>query len=169
MSLLSHVQAILALPVMVTIVIPGVIILTTQSVNIGWSLPAPINGLPLLIGALLIGLGLLLIVKTVALFATVGQGTLAPWSATRILVVQGVYRYVRNPMISGVGAILLGEAVLLGSRSLLTWFGLGALVNLIYIPFIEEVGLEQRFGSAYSDYKRHVPRWIPRRTPWTGG
>ena len=167
MSIWKHLQAILTLPITVTVVIPSVIILTTRTVNVGWSLPTPISLLPLLVGITLIGLGLVLMVKTIALFAIVGQGTLAPWSATQRLVVQGVYRHVRNPMISGVFCILLGEAVCAGSRALLTWSGLFALINAIYIPLIEEAGLEQRFGSDYVVYKRNVPRWIPRRTPWS--
>jgi protein-S-isoprenylcysteine O-methyltransferase Ste14 len=27
--------------------------------------------------------------------------------------------------------------------------------------------LEGRFGGEYRQYKRHVPRWVPRRTVWT--
>ena len=51
----------------------------------------------------------------VALFARVGEGTLAPWDPTRRLVVESPYRRVRNPMISAVLAVLTGEALVLGS------------------------------------------------------
>ena len=82
------------------------------------------------------------------------------------LVVAGVYRHVRNPMISGVVLILLGEALALLSRGLLNW-ALGFLVvNLIYIPLLEEPMLVGRFGDEYRQYKQHVPRWVPRRTAW---
>jgi protein-S-isoprenylcysteine O-methyltransferase Ste14 len=30
----------------------------------------------------------------------------------------------------------------------------------------EEPGLEKRFGSEYIDYKKNVPRWIPRLKPF---
>jgi protein-S-isoprenylcysteine O-methyltransferase Ste14 len=166
MSTLKHLQAILALPVMVTLIIPSVILLTTQAVNVGWSLPTPIRPWPLLVGILLTSLGLVLMVKTISLFATIGQGTLAPWAATKKLVVQGIYRHVRNPMISGVFCILVGEALAFGSVPLLVWSGGFAVINSIYIPLIEERGLEQRFGMDYVEYKGHVPRWIPQRTPW---
>ena len=79
---------------------------------------------------------------------------------------QGVYRYVRNPMISGVVLILIGETVLLGSLPLLGWCLLFVIANAVYIPLREERGLMERFGEAYLVYKRHVPRWIPRFTPW---
>jgi hypothetical protein len=46
----------------------------------------------------LVCLGLVLMVATIRLFVVVGRGTLAPWNPTKRLVVQGVYRHVRNPM-----------------------------------------------------------------------
>jgi protein-S-isoprenylcysteine O-methyltransferase Ste14 len=111
----------------------------------------------------------LLVYKTVSLFATVGDGALAPWDPPRRLVVRGPYRYVRNPMISGVLSILLGEAILLGSVPLLVWFVIFFTLNALTMPLIEEPLLESRFGSEYVTYKRNVPRWIPRLKPWTPG
>jgi len=105
-------------------------------------------------------------IKTVKLFATVGEGTLAPWDPTQKLVVRGIYRYVRNPMITGVSCILLGEAVALGSVALLGWFMLFFVANVIYMPLVEETGLERRFGEDYLAYRQNVPRWIPRLRPW---
>jgi protein-S-isoprenylcysteine O-methyltransferase Ste14 len=40
-------------------------------------------------------------------------------------------------------------------------------MNWVYFVLQEEPGLERRFGDDYRAYKRNVPRWIPRRTPWT--
>ncbi len=48
------------------------------------------------------------------------------------------------------------------------WFGFAVLLNVIYIPFVEEQGLEKRFGEDYVRYKENVPRWIPRLTLWEG-
>lgn len=154
------------LPFMGTIVIPALILHSTGAVNVGWGLPAGLNLLPPLIALGLIGAGLFLMLQTISLFATLGQGTLAPWDPTRRLVVRGVYRYVRNPMISGVSSILLGEAAFLGSQPLLTWFLVFFAINAVYIPVLEERSLRQRFGDDYLLYKRNVPRWIPRLTPW---
>ena len=71
-------------------------------------------------------------------------------------------RHVRNPMITGVLAILLGEAVLLGSAALLVWFGAFFTVNAIWMPLVEEPGLVERFGDDYRrSLTRAVPRWIP--------
>ncbi|MCL4298340.1 MAG: isoprenylcysteine carboxylmethyltransferase family protein [Anaerolineae bacterium] len=162
----KHIQAILTLPVMVTVVIPGILIWTAEPGRDRWSFPLPLNWLALVGGVLFAGAGLILLLRTISLFATVGQGTLAPWFATRNLVVQGIYQHVRNPMISGVFCILLGEALIFGSTILLAWFIMVVVINGIYIPLFEEPGLEQRFGADYRLYKQNVPRWIPRPTPW---
>ena len=163
---MNHLRSIIALPFTATIIIPGIILSATRTINIGWSLASPWNVVPLMLGALLILGGLGLLIQTIALFVTVGKGTLAPWEPTQKLVARGVYRYVRNPMISGVMAILLGETILFGSISLVYWFLAFVLVNAIYMPLFEEPGLEQRFGDDYIRYKQNVPRWIPRLKPW---
>ena len=69
-------------------------------------------------------------------------------------------------MISGVVFVLFGEALLLGSRPHLVWALVFLGVNLVYIPLLEEPMLERRFGAAYVEYCRHVPRVIPRVRPW---
>jgi protein-S-isoprenylcysteine O-methyltransferase Ste14 len=84
-------------------------------------------------------------------------------------VVRGPYRYVRNPMISGVILFLFGEACLLLSPPHLAWAGAFLALNLIYIPLVEEPQLARRFGESYRDYCRHVPRVIPRFRPWLPG
>jgi protein-S-isoprenylcysteine O-methyltransferase Ste14 len=106
-------------------------------------------------------------VATNRLFATIGQGTLAPWNPTAHLVVEGIYRHVRNPMITGVFAILLGESLLAASRPLFFWFLIFLTINMIFIPLFEEPDLLKRFGPDYDEYRRHVPRWIPRLSPWS--
>jgi protein-S-isoprenylcysteine O-methyltransferase Ste14 len=97
-----------------------------------------------------------------------GEGTPAPWEPTRKLVLHGPYRCVRNPMMIGVMLILLAEALLLQSWGIAIWLAVFLLLNLIYLPQVEEKGLEHRFGEAYREYKANVPRWIPRLHPWIG-
>jgi protein-S-isoprenylcysteine O-methyltransferase Ste14 len=167
-ALWRHARAIGLLPVVVTLVVPALLLKRNPDWSIGWSLPAPWSALPVVSAGALFALGLLLMARTIALFHGVGGGTLAPFDSPRRLVVRGVYRHVRNPMISGVFAILLGEAVLLGSRVLLVWFLCFVLLNALYIPLVEEPDLERRFGDDYRLYKRSVRRWIPRRRPWQG-
>jgi protein-S-isoprenylcysteine O-methyltransferase Ste14 len=120
------------------------------------------------IGVICLCLGLVLMTATIRMFATVGKGTLAPWEPPQRLVVRGIYRHVRNPMISGVLFVLLGESVLTASLPVFQWFLVVGVINAVYIPLSEEPGLVNRFGEEYLTYKRNVPRWIPRLTPWEG-
>ena len=155
---------------MVTVVVPGTILLVAgpDTLDLWQSHPAIRVALPIL-GCAFITLGLVLMIATIRLFVTVGEGTLAPWNPPQRLVVRGVYRHVRNPMISGVFFVLLGEAILAASLPLLGWFAAFVVVNAVYIPLAEEPGLVKRFGDEYLAYKRNVPRWIPMLTPWDGG
>jgi protein-S-isoprenylcysteine O-methyltransferase Ste14 len=161
----KHLQAIIILPGVVLGVVPA-LILWNVGMNIGWSLPIPFAILPPLLGLVLFAGGLRLSFQAIELFATFGQGTLAPWDPPRKLVVRGIYRRVRNPMISGVFSMLLGEAIFFGEWALFVWFVFFVAVNLTYTPLSEERDLLRRFGADYAEYKRNVPRWIPRRTPW---
>jgi protein-S-isoprenylcysteine O-methyltransferase Ste14 len=162
-----HLRAIILLPGMVTLAIPGIILWRTGKDSWGlWqSLPAVRIILPV-IGVICICLGLVLMISTIRLFVTMGKGTLAPWEPPQRLVVRGIYCHVRNPMISGVLCVLLGESVLTASVPLLRWFLIFAIINAIYIPLLEEPALVRRFGEDYLVYKRNVPRWIPRWKPW---
>jgi protein-S-isoprenylcysteine O-methyltransferase Ste14 len=169
MSALRHFRAILLLPFLVTVVVPATILFLTgpDTFDLWQSYPATRVGLPTL-GCAFICLGLVLMIATNRLFVTVGQGTLAPWNPTQRLVVQGVYRHVRNPMIAGVFFVLLGEAILAASLPLFIYFVVFVIGNAVYIPVAEEPGLVKRFGDDYLAYQRNVPRWIPRLTPWVG-
>jgi protein-S-isoprenylcysteine O-methyltransferase Ste14 len=154
-----HVRAIAFLPGVVALVIPALIVWRSGA-DVRWPLAA--------LGLALIGLGLALVVRTVSLFASVGRGTLAPWDETTRLVVRGPYRYVRNPMIGGVVATLVGESALFGSRPLLIWAAGVFTVNAVYMPLVEEPRLRRRFGEDYDRYRENVPRWLPRLRPWAG-
>lgn len=151
---------------MTTVVIPVTLVLVWGS-DVGWGLDGAAAALPVLAGASLVIPGLMLMRETITLFARVGEGTLAPWDPPGKLVVRGPYRRVRNPMITGVSLVILGEALILGSVAILIEFAVFALAILIFIPLFEEPGLVRRFGGDYEEYRCAVPRWIPRRKPWT--
>jgi protein-S-isoprenylcysteine O-methyltransferase Ste14 len=69
-------------------------------------------------------------------------------------------------MITSVLILLIAEALLLNSWHLMGLFALFLGGNMLYFPFVEEKGLEKRFGQDYLAYKRAVPRWLPRITPF---
>ncbi|MBI4004438.1 MAG: isoprenylcysteine carboxylmethyltransferase family protein [Candidatus Omnitrophica bacterium] len=98
----------------------------------------------------------------VNLFNVAGQGTPAPFDPPTQFVASGPYRYVRNPMMLGMFLILGGEVALYQSRAV--WIYTLVLMAGAYsfVRFWEEPELERRFGEAYREYKRRVPRWIPR-------
>jgi protein-S-isoprenylcysteine O-methyltransferase Ste14 len=115
-----------------------------------------------LIGVVCVGLGAALLAACIWEFARSGRGTLAPVDAPRELVVQGLYRYVRNPMYLSVATIGVGELLLVQSRALLLyWTAWFVVVNLFVIAY-EEPTLRQRFGPSYERYTREVGRWLPR-------
>jgi protein-S-isoprenylcysteine O-methyltransferase Ste14 len=148
------------LPIGVTIVIPS-LILVSERVR-------PVVGRVDLLGAVtggpLVLVGLTLIAWTVSLFARKGRGTLAPWDPPRHLVVLGPYQHVRNPMITGVSIVVLGEALALHSIGLAAWGAAVVAINHVYFILSEEPGLRRRFGDEYERYSRNVPRWLPRLT-----
>ena len=165
-SAARHALSIVLLPGTVVVVVPALIVRTSDAVSVGWGLSDGLAVLPVAVGLALLAVGGLLVAWTVVLFARSGRGTLAPWAPTTRLVVLGPYRHVRNPMISGVLFLLLGEAALLGCVPLLLWFAAVAAVNAAYLPLVEEPGLVRRFGEDYERYRENVPRWLPRLRPW---
>ena len=167
MIVLRHLLAILLLPFLAVAVFPYWLLTSWAAIDTRWD-SVPLRWLPVALGAVLFVSGLALSGWCVGLFARVGQGTLAPWDPTQKLVAAGPYRYVRNPMISGVASMLLGEALILGSWLIGLWFAAFVLVNHIYFVDSEEPGLERRFGESYLTYKANVSRWIPRSRPWQG-
>ena len=166
MSAWRHARAIVVLPGTVVVLVPT-LILTLSGAAIGWGGDG-LSVLPVLLGLVLIAGGLALWLWTVRLFARVGRGTLAPWDPTRHLVVLGPYRHVRNPMIAAVLAVLLGETLVFSSLPMLIWTVAFFLANHLFFLLHEEPGLERRFGDDYRAYRAGVPRWLPRRAPWTG-
>ncbi|NHJ13643.1 MAG: isoprenylcysteine carboxylmethyltransferase family protein [Candidatus Thorarchaeota archaeon] len=165
MSCRSHAQSFL-LPFVVLLCFPALVLLLTSDVTNALTEPPPLGPIVFLFGMVFMACGLILMIVTIRLFATVGRGTLAPWSPTKNLVVEGPYRYVRNPMISGVLSIALAEALIFTSLGLMVLFLVFLLGNHIYFIKSEEPGLVTRFGDEYLEYTRNVPRWIPRLTPW---
>jgi protein-S-isoprenylcysteine O-methyltransferase Ste14 len=151
-----HARAIVLLPGTVAVLLPALILASGDGFELGWG---AVIGVPLIV------LGLALWLWTVRLLARIGRGTLAPWDPTRRLVVEGPYSRVRNPMITAVLAVLAGEAAVFGSIGLLALAAAFFVVNWLYFALVEEPGLEERFGDEYREYRRRVPRWIPRLSP----
>ncbi|MDP6874151.1 MAG: isoprenylcysteine carboxylmethyltransferase family protein [Alphaproteobacteria bacterium] len=162
----SFAKAILILPGTALVYVPAAIIGFTQ--NTGYAAVFPPEGAASWIGAVFPGLaGLVLMGWTVRLFATQGGGgTPAPWEPISKFIITGPYRHTRNPMLTGVLFFQAAESIFLHSWPLAAWTLFFFVLNTIYFIFSEEPGLAKRYGAAYLAYKRQVPRWLPRMTPY---
>ncbi|MDP6707786.1 MAG: isoprenylcysteine carboxylmethyltransferase family protein [Alphaproteobacteria bacterium] len=163
---LPTLKAVIILPGTALVYVPAAIVWFTRDTTQAASFP-PASAIPWLTGVGFAAAGLILMAWTVRLFVSKGGGgTPAPWQPIKNFIVQGPYRYVRNPMLIGVNLFLTAEAILLQSYPILAWMVVFVVVNTIYFRFSEEPQLKKRFGRAYADYKREVPRWLPRLTPY---
>jgi protein-S-isoprenylcysteine O-methyltransferase Ste14 len=122
----------------------------------------------IVVGFALIFIGLVPLFDSIVRFIRVGRGTLVPAAPTERLVVSGLYRYVSNPMYVGVLTCIAGEALLFRSHSLIIYLACAWLATHLFVCLYEEPSLARRHPVDYPLYKRHVPRWLPRFTPWKG-
>jgi protein-S-isoprenylcysteine O-methyltransferase Ste14 len=147
-----------------TILVPG-----TVAGIIPWLLLQGAGGLVLLvpsvwtIGLLPLLLGVGLYFWCAGAFTFIGKGTPAPIDAPSVLVVQGAYRWVRNPMYVAVLSVVIGEAILFHSFLLAGYALLLWVVSHTFVVFFEEPSLRHQFGASYETYVHTVPRWLPRR------
>ena len=132
----------------------------------GWWLDRNVHALPLdwgaamrPLGGLLVGIGLLLFIWTLATFWH-HRTTVNPYKAASSLCTGGPFRFSRNPIYVGDWFILAGVSILLAT-----------LWPLLFAPLIwallrygvirhEEIHLEAKFGDAYRAYKARVRRWL---------
>jgi len=95
-------------------------------------------------------------------FAMRGRGTPLPLDAPKRLVIQGPYRYTRNPMYVALFCALLGWLLLYPTTVLAAYaVGVATSVSLFVIGY-EEPHLRRLFGTEYDAYTSRVPRWLPR-------
>jgi protein-S-isoprenylcysteine O-methyltransferase Ste14 len=120
------------------------------------------------VGAILIVAAAVLLLHAFTRFALEGLGTPAPIAPTEKLVIGGIYRHVRNPMYVAVLSIILGQALLFSSWTLVAYAVIGAIVMGSFVRLYEEPTLARRYGGEYETYRSNVPGWLPRLTPWRG-
>lgn len=120
-----------------------------------------------IVGVLLLVAGVAVLLHAFLRFVVEGVGTPAPVAPTKHLVVGGLYRYVRNPMYLAVAATIVGQALALGQPVLLVYAAVFAVTVYSFVRLYEEPTLRWQFGEQYEEYRRAVPGWWPRRTPWS--
>jgi protein-S-isoprenylcysteine O-methyltransferase Ste14 len=153
------------------VIAPGFVAVLVPRWISRWYAHEPFFGFTLfrVIGALLIAASIPVLLESFARFALQGIGTPAPIFPTQHLVVKGFYRYVRNPMYVSVVSMILGQAFLLGDTKILTYGILVWVVMHLFVIAYEEPTLRKSFGAEYEIYSAHVPRWVPRLSPWREG
>jgi protein-S-isoprenylcysteine O-methyltransferase Ste14 len=117
----------------------------------------PAVGLPLLIVGAILVLGCGGLLSTRGILSRRGEDWLFPTQ----FIAFGPFRYVRNPM--SLGAVILIAGIGLCGRSgcVLAVAALAFVFVHGIVIFVEEAGLERRFGESYSIYKSRVNRWLP--------
>jgi len=148
--------------VLFTLVAPGTITVLLPSLLLrggpGWR----VEGARALVGGPLMLAGALLYAWCAYAFGRFGQGTPAPIDPPRHFVDRGLYARTRNPMYLGIVSVLVGEAALFGSSRLFAYAGAVFLGFHVFTVLYEEPAHRRRFGAAFDEYCRRVPRWIPR-------
>ena len=113
----------------------------------------------------LLSAGVLLALWCVIRFL-LARGTPVPFSPPQELVQTGPYAVTRNPILTGMLAVLLGIGMLLGSICVTFVFTpLFILLMTVEVKCIEEPELERRLGTPYIEYKKRVPMFVPRLKP----
>ncbi|MEE8398760.1 MAG: methyltransferase [Desulfobacterales bacterium] len=113
-------KAIIILPGAVLVFIPAAILLLSKGTRFSPDLQSP-SEVTFLLTMAIPAIGGYLAIRTSLLFTRSGDGTPAPWDPPQKMVITGPYRYVRNPMITGVILILLGETMLFNFWPLFLW------------------------------------------------
>lgn len=114
-------RSVLAVPFAVAVVVPLVILYGTGAEVPSW-MSDQMSMTATVIGTLLIAAGLFLVTRTVALFDQPGS------------------RHVRSPLVTGVVAVLLGEAFAVNSVALLIWTAVLVVMSAIYFSLVDERG-----------------------------
>jgi protein-S-isoprenylcysteine O-methyltransferase Ste14 len=130
-----------------------------------WVIPVPSTPLRVALGVAFIVVGLIPPVFAFIEFARAG-GTPMPAAPTQRLVVSGFNRFVRNPMYVGLLAAIVGQALLFDSLWLVGYAAIGWIATASFVHWYEEPTLVRTYGEQYEEYRRNVPAWIPRLTPW---
>jgi protein-S-isoprenylcysteine O-methyltransferase Ste14 len=129
-----------------------------------WLLPAFVLTLLLprtgriILGILLIAGGVALLVPARFTFKSAGTNV-EPWKPSLLLVTDGIFGWMRNPMYVGGVLALAGLSIALASDWMLVLTVAAALVLHFGVVKREERYLHAKFGEAYRHYMTTVPRY----------
>lgn len=144
---------------------PPLVFLALIGAGVGLRYLAPPPPLPgsrnvqFAVGGALVALALAIGGSAFGLFKRSGQDP-APWKPSPSLVLQGAYRFTRNPMYVSMVLIQIGIGVILDNL----WVVVGAAFALVVVHYTavlrEEAYLEEKFGDDYRQFKKRVRRYL---------
>jgi protein-S-isoprenylcysteine O-methyltransferase Ste14 len=139
------------------IVLPGVMgfLLPLVVIDPVWQREIAVSG-----GLAIVGVGTALLFQCVREFYVAGQGTLAPWSPPKHLVVTGPFRWSRNPIYVAMLVITIGWTITYWSGALAVYTLVQFVAFHIRTIAGEEPRLAREFGDEWQRYVSRVPRWI---------
>lgn len=109
--------------------------------------------------AVIIGVaGILIQLWGIIFFQKIGKGTPIPSFSPRVLVTEGPYKWVRNPINIGELMLLFSFSLWFMSITLFIYSLLAAVAFQIFIVAYEEPKLKNNFGEEYIKYASQVNR-----------
>jgi protein-S-isoprenylcysteine O-methyltransferase Ste14 len=78
----------------------------------------------------------------------------------KTLVIQGPYRFSRNPMYTGIIIACIGGCAVVTSLWPLATLPFAIATLYLHVIRREERYLTEAFGDDYREYQRHVGRWL---------
>ena len=122
--------------------------------------PTPLISKPFnYFGILFFAAGLLILFWSFRLFKK-KETPILPGQKPTALVIDGPYKFTRNPMYLGVTIALAGVAIYLGDfLAILAPIVFFMFVSIRFIPREEKL-MKNLFGKKYSGYGKKVRRWL---------
>ena len=111
------------------------------------------------VGGVLFVSGLCLVVAAIRRFHQANT-PVEPWKESRAIVMDGPYRYSRNPIYAAMSSMYLGVGFAVNSLWILALFVPLIVVMRHGVIAREERYLEKKFGDTYRSYKARVRRWL---------
>ncbi len=136
---------------------------TLLGVALGYlAAPAPLPGaraISVIGGLVILVAGMSLALSARTHFTRTGQNPM-PWTPSPELILQGPYRFTRNPMYVGLTLAQVGIGLAVNNL----WIAALAIASLAAIHFTavlpEERYLGEKFGESYEAYRRRVRRYL---------
>lgn len=157
-------RIILTLPAAIffILVMPFIIVKFSSKISYSYSCKLLLGDLNSFVGGILIIIGLKLSLWAVYVQIKRGLGTPIPMLPPEKLLMNGPYRFCRNPMALGAYIYYFGISCFIESLFAFFIVILFVIILTLFIKIGEEPDLEKRFGQAYTEYKRDTPFLIPK-------